>query len=140
MWAWTADHELDLSNHDQTTIYNARGILVESTVATWLYGTASEHNTLYNYNLYSARNVLATMQQSETPYWQGPGIPNNAAPNPWQVDATFGDPDYSWCTNSSDLTCPMALAQNIDGGSNLYLYGAAFWTFFDGGVTKTPVL
>lgn len=30
----------------------------------------------------------------------------------------------------------MRLAQKIDGGSNLYLYGAAFWTFFHGEVSS----
>ena len=130
---WTADHSLDGGNSD--IISTGRGMLLESTRGTWLTGTAFEHNTLYNYNFVSASNAFASMQQCETPYWRGPGLQyNNSAQYPWAVNRDFGEPDFSWCQNSSDPTCPMALAENIDGGSSLYLSGAAFWTFFDGGV------
>lgn len=37
--------DLDLSNHEQISIYNGRGILIESADGpVWMYGTASEHN------------------------------------------------------------------------------------------------
>lgn len=131
MWGWTADHSLD--DGPVQNIATGRGMLVESCQATWLTGTAFEHNTLYNYNLHSAHYVLAGMQQTETAYWQGRGSQQNA-PGPWTVNGQFGDPDFSWCA-VNDQSCRMGLAQNIDGGSNLYLYGAAFWTFFQGEVS-----
>ncbi|OCL04477.1 glycoside hydrolase family 55 protein [Glonium stellatum] len=36
-WGWVADHELDLSDHNQINIYNGRGILIESRIAVWIY-------------------------------------------------------------------------------------------------------
>lgn len=128
MWGWTADHSLERGGHQN--IATGRGALIEATQGTWLTGTAFEHNTLYNYNLHHAENVYAGMQQSETAYWQGIGSPQNA-PGPWTALAQYGDPDFSWCAGG-DQRCRMGLAQNIDGGNNLYLYSAAFWTFFHG--------
>lgn len=128
MWGWTADHSND-GGPDQR-IATGRGLLVEATKGTWLAGTAFEHNALYNYNLHAASNVFAGMQQSETAYWQGDGA-TESAPLPWKADNRYGDPDFSWCAGG-DQSCRMGLAQNIDGGSNLFLYGAALWTFFHG--------
>ena len=131
MWGWTADHSLERGGHQN--IATGRGMLVEATKATWLTGTAFEHNTLYNYNLHNAKNVYAGMQQTETAYWQGAGSQQNA-PAPWTANSQYGDPDFSWC-GGGDQSCRMGLAQNIDGGSDLFLYGAAFWTFFHGEVS-----
>lgn len=66
-WWWVSDHELDLSDHGQINIYNARGVLIESTGPVWMYGTASEHNVLYNYQVQNAKNVYMTLIQTETP-------------------------------------------------------------------------
>lgn len=131
MWGWTADHSLERGGFQN--IATGRGALVEATQGTWLTGTSFEHNTLYNYNLRNAQDVFAGMQQTETAYWQGAGSQQNA-PNPWPVLARYGDPDFSWCSKT-DQSCRMGLAQNIDGGLNLYLYAAAFWTFFHGEVS-----
>ncbi|KAL8811223.1 MAG: hypothetical protein Q9223_007579 [Gallowayella weberi] len=128
MWGWTADHSLERGGRQN--IATGRGLLVEATKGTWLTGTGFEHNTLYEYNLHNAQNVFAPLQQTETAYWQGAGSRQNA-PGPWTANSRYGDPDYSWC-KPGEQPCRMGLAQNIDGGSNLYLYGAAFWTFFHG--------
>ncbi|KAL3475080.1 pectate lyase superfamily protein-domain-containing protein [Aspergillus californicus] len=126
MWGWTADHDLDGSNSQ--TISTARGLLVEATAATWLIGTAFEHHTLYQYNFESAHNVFSTMQQSESPYWQGPG--NMLAPSPWQNNPAPSDPDFSQCT-AEDALCRMALFERIRASSNLFLYGGCNWVFFN---------
>lgn len=131
MWGWTADHSLERGGHQN--IATGRGLLVEATKPTWLTGTGFEHNTLYNYNIHNAQYIYAGLQQTETAYWQGVGSQQNA-PGPWTADRRFGDPDFSWCAGG-DQSCRMGLAQNIDGGANLYLYGAAFWTFFHGEVS-----
>lgn len=131
MWGWTADHSLERGGYQN--IATGRGALIEATEGTWLTGTAFEHNTLYNYNMHQARHVYAGLQQSETAYWQGIGS-SQYAPAPWSALGRFGDPDFSWCAGD-DATCRMGLAQNIDGGSELYLYGSAFWTFFHGETT-----
>lgn len=128
MWGWTADHSLERGGRQN--IATGRGLLVEATKGTWLTGTAFEHNTLYNYNLHNAKNVYAGLQQTETAYWQGQGSQQNA-PGPWTAVSQYGDPDFLWCAGG-DQSCRMGLAQNIDGGTDLFLYGAAFWTFFHG--------
>jgi glucan 1,3-beta-glucosidase len=36
-WFWTADHDIDDSANQQITVYNGRGLLIESTVGNiWL--------------------------------------------------------------------------------------------------------
>jgi glucan 1,3-beta-glucosidase len=132
MWGWTADHDLD-GGHGQT-ISVGRGFLVEATSATWLHGTASEHNTLYQYNFNNAANVFVGMQQSETAYWQGNGSPS-LAPAPWATLSSYGDPTFTNCA-TNDAQCRMGWFARISGCSNMFLYGAGFWTFFndnDGG-------
>ncbi|KAL8626631.1 hypothetical protein Q9189_007672 [Teloschistes chrysophthalmus] len=134
MWGWTADHSLERNSNPQN-IAAGRGILVESTKGTWLTGTGFEHNTLYNYNLHHAQNVFAGLQQSETAYWQGSGSAQDA-PAPWTPDARYGDPDFEWCgpPSNKNQRCRMGLALNVAGGKDMFLYGAAFWTFFHGEV------
>ncbi|KAH7355180.1 putative exo-beta-1,3-glucanase [Rhexocercosporidium sp. MPI-PUGE-AT-0058] len=127
MWGWTADHDLDGENNQ--LISTGRGLLLESQFGTWLIGTAFEHHTLYQYNFVSAANVLVSMQQSETPYWQGTGGPAQA-PAPWTPSDSYSDPTFSHCS-TDDPNCRMAWYQRIVSGSNLYIYGSGFWTFFN---------
>ncbi|OCL04180.1 glycoside hydrolase family 55 protein [Glonium stellatum] len=128
MWGWTADHDLDGGNGQ--TISTGRGMLIEATKGTWLVGTAMEHHTLYQYNFEYASNVFSAMQQSETPYWQGPG--NDLAPIPWASNLIASDPTFSNC-GASDATCRMAFFERIRGSSNLFLYGGCVWAFFNNG-------
>ena len=76
----------------QTSVYVARGLLVESTQPTWLYGTSSEHAVYYQYNFNRARNVFAGMIQTESPYYQ----PTPKPPSPFTdaVGVMSGDPTY----------------------------------------------
>ena len=127
MWGWTADHDLDGVSTER--ISTGRGFLIEATTATWLHGTASEHNTLYQYSFRNAQNVFVGMQQSETPYWQGTGSPS-LAPAPWTVNTTYGDPTFSNCA-AGDALCRMAWFNHIDGSSNLFIYGSGFWVFYN---------
>jgi len=70
-WFWVADHELDLSDHNQINIFNGRGVLIESEAGpVWLYGTSAEHSVLYNYQIANASNVYMALIQTETPYFQ----------------------------------------------------------------------
>ena len=51
-WLWTADHDLDdvENNNTRISVYSGRGLTVESTVGNiWLVGTAVEHHDLYQY-------------------------------------------------------------------------------------------
>jgi hypothetical protein len=70
VWLWTADHDLDVTNQTMISVYAGGGILIESQGPTWLYGTASEHNVLYQYQLNGASNLLLGMIQTESPYYQ----------------------------------------------------------------------
>lgn len=72
IWIWTADHNLD-GGSGYTVISTGRGLLCEATKGTWLVGTGSEHNWLYNYNFNSASNVFSGLMQTESPYMQGNG-------------------------------------------------------------------
>jgi hypothetical protein len=60
MWLWTADHDIDDANMTQTSVYVARGMLIESVNPLWLYGTASEHATFYQYEFYQVSNVSSS--------------------------------------------------------------------------------
>ena len=142
LWGWTADHDLDGGNGQNIAV--GRGALIESSSdsnggrGTWLVGTAFEHNTLYQFNFHGAKDIYAGMQQSETPYWQGPSSSGAVlAPDPWSpaLVTTFGDPDYSNC-GGSDAQCRMAWFEYITSSSNLFLYATGFWTFFNGGDTS----
>ena len=53
------------------------------------------------------------------------------APAPWVADATYGDPDFSWC-GGGDAKCRSSVAVNVDGGSDVFLYSSANWAFFNG--------
>ncbi|KAL8728532.1 MAG: hypothetical protein Q9166_005354 [cf. Caloplaca sp. 2 TL-2023] len=126
MYGWTVDQSPERGGRQN--IATGRGLLVEATKGTWLTGTGFEHNTLNEYNLLNARNVYAGLQQTETAYWQGVGSRQNM-PGPRPANGKHRDPNYSWCLPNNQ-SCRMEIAQNVDGGSNLFLYGAAFWTFF----------
>jgi len=118
VWAWTADHDIDEAR--QINVYNARGILVETKGPMWMYGTASEHNLLYQYNFYNASNVVLGMIQTETPYFQ----PSRNTP----FDRTDRrDPEF--CQN--DERCRMSLAVTIEKSNNLYFYGTGLYSFFN---------
>ena len=128
-WGWTADHNLD-GGSSYTVISTGRGVLVEATKGTWLTGTGSEHNWLYNYNFHAAQNVFAGMLQTESPYMQGNGA-TQTAPAPWTAESAYADPDFSWC-GGGDQKCRTSLATNVDGGKDVLLYNSAAWAFFNG--------
>ncbi|KAK6498769.1 hypothetical protein TWF481_011343 [Arthrobotrys musiformis] len=128
-WWWTADHDLDLAAHAQITIFVGRGVLIESTNPIWLYGTASEHNVLYQYQLTNAENVYMGMIQTETPYYQS----NPVAPLPFSVNATWNDPDYSSiCTSLGGVsTCKKSYGVRTQNSNNILIYGAGLYSFFE---------
>jgi glucan 1,3-beta-glucosidase len=120
-WAWVSDHELDLGDHNQINIFNGRGMLFESQNPVWLYGSASEHSVLYQYQLNNASNIYMSVIQSETPYYQT----NPAAPAPFTVQAT--DPQFSGEATPEN----MAWGLRVVSSSNVLVYGAGLYSFFD---------
>ncbi|KAF8439368.1 glycoside hydrolase family 55 protein [Boletus edulis BED1] len=117
-WVWTADHDVDAIGSPQTSIFTGRGILSESAGPVWFIGT-SEHASLYQYNLVNAQNHYIGFAQTENPYYQ----PVPAAPAPYESSSTYHDPTFS---DSVD----MAWAMNVRSSSNIILFGAGFYTFY----------
>lgn len=134
-WFWVADHELDIAPNEQVTIYNGRGILLESTAGpTWLYGTSAEHSVFYNYQINGAIDVFMGMIQSETAYFQG----NPAAPLPLEENNTNwgsnSDPNWGVCPQQGTLpnnTCYRTWGLRVTGATNLFVHGTGLYSFFD---------
>ncbi|KAI3277480.1 CAZyme family GH55 [Penicillium roqueforti] len=123
-WFWTADHELDLKDHNQINVYTGRGVLIESQNPVWLWGTSSEHHQLYNYQVSSAKNVFMGLIQSETPYYQS----NPTALTPFTPQDSWNDPDFSNCTTNS---CRKSWGLRVLGSSDVFIYGAGLYSFFE---------
>lgn len=126
-WFWVADHELDLSDHNQINIYNGRGVLIESSKGNWLWGTASEHSVLYNYQLTNAKNVYMSLIQTETAYFQG----NPDAKVPYTVNPTFFDPDFDVICAAQEGPCARTLGVRIVDSSDVFFYGTGMYSFFE---------
>lgn len=124
-WFWVADHELDLALHNQTNIYNGRGLLVESQGPVWLWGTSSEHHQLYNYQIDGARDIFMGAIQTETAYMQSaPNSLNGGFP----PNAAFNDPTFADCTTDA---CKKTWGLRIINSQNVYMYGGGLYSFFD---------
>ncbi|CAM1505217.1 Fc.00g108540.m01.CDS01 [Cosmosporella sp. VM-42] len=125
-WFWVSDHELDLADHSQINIYNGRGVLIESTKGAWLWGTASEHNQMYNYQFKNAANVYMALIQTETAYMQG----NPDALTPFEVNTAFSDPDFKATCTGSD-TCARTWGFRAIDSKDIFLYGGGLYSFFN---------
>jgi hypothetical protein len=125
VWIWTADHYLDDGSQAQLNVMTGRGLLVErSQGPNWFWGGASEHSVLYQYNIWNSSNIFLGHMQTESPYYQ-PGITSTSI-----YPANFnGDPAFSDC--GDDPTCLMSWALLISGSTNIYIYGAGFYSFYD---------
>lgn len=123
-WIWTADHELDLDDHNQINVYTGRGVLIESKNPVWLWGTSSEHHQLYNYQVSHAQNVFMGLIQTETPYYQS----NPNALTPYTPQKSWNDPDFSTCKTAS---CRKAWGLRVINSSDLFVYGAGLYSFFE---------
>ncbi|KAL2141294.1 hypothetical protein VTI28DRAFT_2528 [Corynascus sepedonium] len=128
VWLWTADHDLDSNNMTQVSVYVARGMLVESVKPTWLYGTGSEHAVFYQYEFYRAKQLLAAMIQTESPYYQ----PNPRPPAPFAdaVGVFRGDPDYS-CADDDQEGCDASWALRVVRSSDITIAGAGLYSWFN---------
>ncbi|KAI0103923.1 pectate lyase superfamily protein-domain-containing protein [Nemania sp. FL0031] len=138
VWAWVADHDLDNpGNADASetnegipinvvtdiSIYAGRGILIESQGPNWFYGSASEHAQMYQYQLYNASTTFLGHMQTETPYYQ----PNPVATSPYKAGIFPSDPTFANC---ADDYCKGAWALRVLESSDIYIYSAGFYSFF----------
>lgn len=135
VWIWTADHDMDIphvyqedgnsTDAVQINIYTGRGTLIESKGPTWLYGTGSEHHTLYQYGFYDARNVFLTHIQTESPYFQArPDASQPYPPGKWSSDPKFGD-----CERGS--TCMKSWALRIINSQDILTYSSGLYSFYE---------
>ncbi|KAK1959917.1 pectin lyase-like protein [Colletotrichum sublineola] len=113
------DPNLDDSSNPmvQTSIYVARGFLIESTKPTWLYATASEHALFYQYNLHRAKNIFAGMLQTESPYYQLP------------ADATAACAIRGSC-GQLPSGCDQSWAVMVRESENVFVAGAGVYSWF----------
>ncbi|KAF2271266.1 pectin lyase-like protein [Westerdykella ornata] len=112
----------------QTSIYVARGLLVESTKPTWMYGTASEHAVFYQYNFHKAKNIFAGMIQTESPYYQP--TPPPPAPFDAVVGKFVGDPNYDCAAGDDFNGCDESWAVIIRESQNIFVAAAGLYSWF----------
>ncbi|KAH8816004.1 pectate lyase superfamily protein-domain-containing protein [Xylogone sp. PMI_703] len=105
--------------------WNTISILLRKLNPTWLYGTASEHSVMYQYELNNAQNVFLGFMQTETPYYQ----PSPLAPAPFTDSVVSTDPPYTNCLPGSN-TCAKAWALRILNSTDVYIHRAGFYSFF----------
>jgi hypothetical protein len=99
---------------------------VESTEPTFLYGTSSEHAVLYQYEFFNAKNVLASMIQTESPYYQ----PKPSVPSPFEnaLGDMPGDPEFK-CTDEEP--CDSSWALRIINSTDIMVHGAGLYSWFN---------
>ncbi|KAG9044876.1 hypothetical protein FS837_007373 [Tulasnella sp. UAMH 9824] len=118
-WVWTADHDLEDDGQTQIDVYTGRGILSESKNGpVWLIGTASEHAAIVQYSFYNSQNVYAGLIQTETAYYQ----PAPPVPAPFTLSTKYRDPTFN--------NGPSGWALHISKSSNVFVYGAGHYSFF----------
>lgn len=128
VWLWTADHDIDDASNTQISIYNGRGLLIESTAGTiWLVGTGVEHHTLYQYQFSSTKNIFGAQLQTETPYMQ----PSPNAETPFPVVTSLNDPNFATSCSGVSGNCAMAWGLRVLSSSDINIYGAGFYSFFN---------
>lgn len=125
-WFWVADHNLDFAAPEQLTIYSARGVLIQSQGPVWLWGTASEHSILYNYQFDGAQSLFSGLMQSETPYYQ----PYPLAPEPFAFNNAYDDPLFTICKSSPSPYCQEAWGLRIYNSRNVLIYSTGLYSFF----------
>ncbi|KAH8810663.1 pectate lyase superfamily protein-domain-containing protein [Xylogone sp. PMI_703] len=124
-WLWVADHEIDNPAQPMVSVLVGRGLLVESDGPTWFWGSASEHSSLYQYQFSNASNIFIGHMQTETPYYQ----PTPDAINLFPIGVWDSDPTFDDC-NPSDPQCLTAWALIIRDSTDIFIYGAGFYSFF----------
>jgi glucan 1,3-beta-glucosidase len=133
MWAWVADHDIDDPANTQITVVAARGIPIESdTGPTWLYGTASEHSILYQYNFANTTNTFAGMIQTESPYYQYTTATESPGPFSSSIGLFANDPAFPDSTcDASALLCDFSWAFMLAENVNLTIAGAGLYSWFN---------
>ncbi|KAF6843019.1 LysM domain-containing protein [Colletotrichum musicola] len=125
----TIFNDLDINAQTQIDIYVAQGVLIESTNPVWIYGTASEHCVLYQFQTVDAANIFMGIIQTESPYFQD----TPRAPAPFgNAPALYksSDPNFDIC-QPGERKCAVSWAIRLLNSHNIYIYGAGLYSWFD---------
>lgn len=135
-WVWLADHILDTSGPDrhagkQISLLASRGVLIESNPGpVMLWGGASEHFLLYQYQLNKAQNVLIAHSQTESPYFLGEhcALPQELV----QPRADWCDPTWVVVNpGQEDSFRSRSWGMRIIDCASVHLFAAGLYSFFD---------
>lgn len=131
-WIWLADHTLDSDfttkryAGKQISLLGSRGVLIESNPGpVMLWGGASEHFLLYQYQLYQAKNVFIGHCQTESPYFLGENVKLPLELAPARIE--WNDPEWS----STDSYTQRSWGIRIVDSDQIHLYGPGLYSFFD---------
>lgn len=93
-----------------------------------MYGTASEHNVLYQYQLYGAQTIFMGMIQTESPYFQ----PKPAPPVPFGSTLGWfaGDIEAKACA-AHQTSCRHSWGLRVVSSYNIIMAGAGLYSWFD---------
>lgn len=93
----------------------------------WLWGTASEHFVLYQYQLANTGNIFMGQIQTETPYFQ----PTPNAQVPFSPVSSLNDPDFSASCAGVSGNCANAWGLRVVNSHDVLVYGAGLYSFFN---------
>ena len=118
-WSWVADHDID--SGQQLNISNPYGVLIETQLPSYFYGTAAEHSLYYQYNVSNANNVTFLITQTETPYFQVP-------PSAWAMTIEnsaniqlYGSGYYNWFNGNQTQVFSVNTTTNMNAfGINVH--------------------
>jgi glucan 1,3-beta-glucosidase len=115
-WGWVADHDID--SGQSLTVKNPRGMTItDSDGPSWLYGTAMEHSSAYQYNFSNANGITTVVTQTETDYWSVPPTGYAMVHENAQVQM-YGSGWYNWFNGNQSSVW---IATNSSGpGSNSF--------------------
>lgn len=140
-WVWLADHLLDTSGGrnagKQLSLLAGRGIFIESNPGpVWLWGGASEHFLLYQYQMFKAQNVFIGHAQTETPYFLGEGValPTQLA-KPITTGAPWYDPDWKNTpppqAGDTETFNVRSSGMRVIQSWSVHIYGPGLYSLFD---------
>ncbi|KXH39946.1 LysM domain-containing protein [Colletotrichum simmondsii] len=114
IYSTSVDANLEDANNTmvQNSIYVARGLLVDSTGATWIYRTASEYAVMYHHNLHNAASVFAAMIQMDS------------------VGIFPGNPNYHCAVGDESSGYDETWAVVIRGCEDIVIAGAGLYPWF----------
>ncbi|KKP01538.1 exo-beta-1,3-glucanase [Trichoderma harzianum] len=133
-WLWASDHDIEDPSLRMIDVYSVRGLLVESTVGNiWLWGTAVEHNALYQYEFSKTQNIFMGFIQTETAYYQPhPNATQFQSPSNL-ITSIFGstDPDFNYFCQGRSGVCKDGWALRVLSSRDILCYGAGLYSFFN---------